>query len=70
VCEGVQRLVLELFQLMARHGIDAEDFKHLFKVFDTENPPVVCSISISYLQFSVIQTFFIVHIMRVKLCKS
>jgi len=42
VYKVVQRLVFELFLLVARHGIAAEDFKHLFKLFDAEHPPVVC----------------------------
>jgi len=42
----VQRLVFELFLLIARHGIDAEDLMHLIKLFDTEHAPVVSHVSL------------------------
>jgi len=37
----MRQLVFELFLLIARHGVNAEDFKQLFKLFDTEHSPVV-----------------------------
>ena len=39
---AVQRLVFELFLLIARHGVTAQDFKLLFNLFDSQQSPVVC----------------------------
>lgn len=33
--------MFELFLLITQHGVSAEDFRHLFNLFDAEHSPVV-----------------------------
>jgi len=60
--------VFELLLLVARHGVDAQDFKHLIKLFDTEHPPVV-GVSINSSEFVLNVAYVLLSLfLRRKLC--
>jgi len=55
VLSVVQRLVFELCLLIARHGVDAEDLKHVIKLFDADRAPVVCCLVMLTISFSCVK---------------